>query len=143
MSMGFGFYEACMNNHMNVVLFLMECGADIWNRGLEGACKGGGHKDIILLMIANGATNLNYGLEIACLQSNKELMLFMIRQGAKIDIRLHPLYKDDIFWLLQNGITEFGGYKKVVQDCRDWQNFARKEVSALIIDDLANLVISY
>ena len=37
----FGLREACIYDHMDVVLFLIGRGADNWNDGLEGACIGG------------------------------------------------------------------------------------------------------
>ena len=105
-------------------------GANNWNDGFRSALEHG-HMEIVNMMIDKGADDFNYGLELACLQCNKDLMLFMLRKGAKIDMRRHSLDKDDIYWLIQNGITEFGGYKKVVQDCKDLQHFTNKKFRSL------------
>ena len=53
-----GLNGACQGGHKDLVLFMIEKGANDWNWGLNGACQGG-HKDLALLMIEKGANNWN------------------------------------------------------------------------------------
>ena len=48
-------------------------GANNWNYGLKGACKGG-HKEIVNYMISKGANNWNNGLYGACKGGHIEIV---------------------------------------------------------------------
>lgn len=75
-----GLMYACQGGHKDIVLLLIEEGADCWSMGLSGACKGG-HKDLVFLMIEKGYS-WDYGLDISCRKGYKDLVLLMIKKGA-------------------------------------------------------------
>ncbi len=64
-----------------VVQLMIEKGAEVWNWGLSGACKGG-HMEIVKLMIEKGATDWNRGLYDACEGGHIEIVKLMIEKGA-------------------------------------------------------------
>ncbi len=72
-------YEPCLQGSGYWINYCIKKGADEWNWGLEGACKGG-HLDIIELMIDKGA---NWGLEGACKGGHLDIIELMIEKGAK------------------------------------------------------------
>jgi len=64
-----GLYHACKSGNIKSIEFMITRGANDWNRGLHGACKGGRlpsrasaseHLDIVNLMISKGATECYY-----------------------------------------------------------------------------------
>ena len=60
---------------------LIEKGADVWNRGLYGACYGG-HLETAQLMIANGANNFNVNLFKGCQNKDERIVNLLITYGA-------------------------------------------------------------
>ncbi len=62
---------------------MIEKGANYWNGGLYGACKGG-HESLIKLMIEKGANDWNSGLNNACRGGNEciGIVKLMIEKGA-------------------------------------------------------------
>jgi hypothetical protein len=74
-------YEGCKTGDMNLVLQMIERGADDWNWGLNGACIGG-HMKIIKFMIEKGAICWNWGLGGACQGGNMKIVKLMIKKGA-------------------------------------------------------------
>lgn len=75
-------FEACKNNQMEVVNFLLpRISTYYYNHGLEGACAGG-HLNIAELMIQKGAANLESSLYAACVHDQIDAVKFMIAAGA-------------------------------------------------------------
>ena len=100
---------------MDIVLFLIEQGADDWNSGLYGACQG----------------------------AHKDLVLFMIEKGANIAYSFIALTNNDILFLIQRGVTNFGRYSETEKMWRLWLQHARIELNTILISDLAGIVASY
>src|SRR3972149_3334310 len=76
-----GLWGACRGGHYDLANFMIQKGANDWNWGLQSACQGG-HRDLVNLMISLGATNWNWGLIFACLGGHRDLVNLMIEKGA-------------------------------------------------------------
>ena len=77
-----GFYGACRGGHKDLVLFMIDIGADWYDWGLKGACRGG-HKELVMLMIEKGPKDWNLGLYGTCHGGHEEITTLMIKKGAK------------------------------------------------------------
>jgi hypothetical protein len=88
-----GLYKGCKTGDMNLVLQMIERGADNWNSGLEYACRGKGismpncpldlgNMQIVKLMIKKGANNWDSGLANACQSGHMKIVELMIKKGA-------------------------------------------------------------
>ena len=62
---------------------MLSKGANNYNKGLKGACKGG-HLEIVKMMLDFGANYYNYGLCYACRGGHIEIVKMMIELGANI-----------------------------------------------------------
>src|SRR3989304_3553055 len=89
-----GLKYACKSGHHDLVDFMMcsklGIGANNWNMGLQGACRGGAccaggpcpHRDLVDLLIEYGANNWNLGLMGACEGNRSDIVKLMINKGA-------------------------------------------------------------
>ncbi len=77
-----GLYIACRSGNADLVMCLIELGANGWNYGLDGACKGN-HTDLVLLMITYGSTKLETALVYACRVGDIDLLEFLLGIGAR------------------------------------------------------------
>ena len=77
-----GLYEGCRTGDMNLVLEMIERGADIWNLGLSDACQYG-HMKIVKLMIKRGANYWNLGLGNAYRGGHMKIVKLMIKKRGK------------------------------------------------------------
>lgn len=119
-----GLEVACKAGYLNIVLFMIEKGANEWNRGLYGACYGG-YNDIALLMIEKGANDWNRGLWNACQGGHIDLVYLMTEKGANswneglvcacqrghIDIASFMIEKDPSYKNLGLSYACLGGHK--------------------------------
>ena len=72
----YGLVKACHGAN-----YMIEKGANNWNRGLYGTCQGG-KRELAELMIEKGADDWNRGLDGACLGGHIDLANYMIEKGA-------------------------------------------------------------
>lgn len=107
-----GLYFACMKGHLDIVKLLLEKGADPhqlyaackggnqsivdliiesvtkpdWNRGLQGACRGG-HLNIAKQMISKSQISFNWSkaLENACESGNLDIVQLIIKNGKNLN----------------------------------------------------------
>ncbi len=78
----FGILEyVCQRGNMEMVMLMIEYGANEWNYGLYGAC-GSGHTSIAKLMIDRGANSLNVALRFAVKSGNLETIKLLESHGA-------------------------------------------------------------
>ncbi len=82
LSWGDGLYGACFGGHIDLAKFMIEKGADNWNRILDDAYKSG-HRDMTELIIQNGLDDWNFGLYGACFGGHMATVQLMIETGAK------------------------------------------------------------
>ena len=82
LDLGCGLAWACYGGHRDLAQFMIDLGADEWNRGLESACEGG-HHEIVQWMMDLGATHWNLGLCGACCGGHRDLAQWMIDMGAR------------------------------------------------------------
>ncbi len=75
------YFKNVKNPDINIIMIMIEKGANDWNYGLNGACKGG-HLELIDFMIKRGATSWNLGLWGACEGGHLEIAKLMIEKGA-------------------------------------------------------------
>ena len=80
-------YKACLNGHMDIVDFLIECGASDWYRGLDYACRGG-HLEIAKKIVQikkhypMNISHFNSALSYACQRGNMDVIHWLIQKGA-------------------------------------------------------------
>ncbi len=67
--------------HLEIINWLIEKGANDWNKGLINACRSG-NIDIAYLMIENGADDWDEGLIYACAGKYLSMINLMIEKGA-------------------------------------------------------------
>jgi hypothetical protein len=71
------FLEVCYEgNEKKIEEFIIQKGCNNWERGLQGACKGG-HLDIIKLMIFKGAKDFVTAFNFACSGGNLKIVKFI------------------------------------------------------------------
>jgi len=75
-------YDVCETGSVWGVQLMIQHGANGWNWGLWGACRGG-HRDLAELMI-KGENNWNEGLGAACIGGHRDLAELMIQHGANV-----------------------------------------------------------
>ncbi len=137
----YGVSAACEGGHLNIVELLIDKVNDLkW--ALHGACAGG-HTHIINLLISRGCNNWYYGLAGACSKKRKDIALLMIIKGADINGCQLMLDFDDIYYLLQSGVTKFRVYSYVADDCKKFKQEFKNVVNELFIKDVANLITEY
>ncbi len=120
--------------------------------GLAGACWKG-HKEIAELMITKGANDFNRGLCEAYYGDYKEIILFMIIKGAAADLtssREEYNIKDflkldfeDIYYLLHNGVKNFGKFDNLAHECKKWKIEFKNVANELFIKDVANIIVEF
>jgi len=79
-----GLEQSCLSGHRDIVELMIEKGSNDWNWGLYEACHGG-HRELAKLMIKKGADHLNWALEGACLGKHRDLARWIIELGADTD----------------------------------------------------------
>ncbi len=137
-----GLVYACLGGHKEIVELMIQNRANDYNHGLALACYKG-YKDIVELMISKGATAWNNGLYNANYGNHKELILFMIIKGADIDNNILKLNFEDIYYLLQSGIKDFGLFNNIALECKKWKLEFKNTVNELFIKDVVNLLIEF
>ncbi len=73
-------------------------------------------------MISKGANNWNLALRGSCYKGHKELALFMIIKGADISECKISLEFEDIYYLRESGIKEFGKYSDIADECKKFKH---------------------
>jgi hypothetical protein len=79
-----GFANACLGGQREMALLMIQRGAHDWSRGLESACYGG-HRELVDLVIQKAGSqwiDWNDGLAGACKGNQQELVYLMIQKGA-------------------------------------------------------------
>ncbi len=143
-----GLYEACCGGHIEIVKLMINKGATDLSRGLQGACYGG-HKEIVELIIPLGALNysevlnFDWALSSACYNNHKELALMMVIKGADIRDCFIELNFEDIYYLSQAGIKNFGEYSYTALECQKFKQEFQNTVNDLFIKDVANIITQY
>ncbi len=146
----FGLANACYGGQIEIVEFMISKGANNFDNGLFNACING-YKDIAELMISKGANSFHDGLWCACCYGHKEIGLLMIEKGANIDkYEMKSNYHhdnllnfNDIYYLLQRGVTKFGKYTNIANNCKEWKIEFQTTANELFIKDIANLLIEF
>ena len=133
---------ACLTGHKEIVLSMIENGANDWNDGLIKACYGG-YKDLALLIIEKGANAWKWGLTNACSGGHKDLALLMIEKGANINDCSIELGEEDIEILIKIGIKNFGKYKKTIYRCKEKINRTKLILEPHLIEDVINICCKY
>jgi len=77
----YSLYEPCLKSSKYWINFFIKKGTVDWNKGFEGACKGG-HTDLVNMMLQKGANNWYLGLRGACEGGHLDLVDMMIEKGA-------------------------------------------------------------
>ena len=79
--------DACIEDDIkylasaNLIESVIKMGANDWNSGLYGACKGG-HNEMANYMVSKDAYIWDWGLYGACQGGHKEMADYMISKGA-------------------------------------------------------------
>lgn len=73
--------SAAKGNHVDIIQYAIDNGADDWDAGLYGAAKGN-NKFLVLFFIGKGSEYWNLGLEASAKGGNKSLIDFFIEKGA-------------------------------------------------------------
>jgi hypothetical protein len=76
-----GLAWAAEHNHLSLVQFFIDKGANNWNRALAEAAKGG-HLPVVQFLIDKGANNWNWALAYAASGGHLPLVQFFIDKGA-------------------------------------------------------------
>jgi ankyrin repeat protein len=76
-----GMEWAAEHNHLHLVLFLIEKGANDWNGALVGAARGG-HLHLAQFFVDKGANRWNWALEYAAKEGHLHLVQFLVDKGA-------------------------------------------------------------
>ncbi len=148
LSMNSGLYNSCKGGHINIVKLIIDNGANNFNDGLIWACLCG-HIDIIKLMIDKGADNYDNGLIRACKgenhKTNKEIAKLLIIKGANPDNCKSRLKFEDIYYLLQNGVSsdKLKKYSNNVLKCQRWKQEFQNTMNEFVVKDVANIIVSY
>ena len=101
-------------------------------------------------MISKGANSWNLALEKACHGGHLEIVKLMITKGAdisKLSVQLSKssmkLCDDDVFYLLQAGVKQFGKYQNIAKSLLEWTKVYTEKLSALLYRDIINIVSKY
>ncbi len=155
-----GLRAACFGGHLKIVKLMLNKGADP-NEGLPRACYYGNQK-IVEYLVSKGANDFNQGLlhlyhgitgyttgpmDPNQVKYKNILKLLIINGKDKIDIN-NCLYEleldfDDIYYLLQSGVTQFGKFSKIADKCKKWKIEFQNTVNELFIKDIANIIIDF
>jgi hypothetical protein len=79
------FMEACRLGHRELVILMIQKGADDWDIGLNIACQRG-HRELVELMVQKGTNNWDFGLWGACEGGQRYLAELMIQKGLMTGI---------------------------------------------------------
>ncbi len=147
-----GLTSACSGGYIEIVKLMIDKNAadesTNWNGGLAYACHGG-HREIINLMIKYGADDFNKAMYYTChgrlsyTKDRKEIILFLIEKGADIDQCKMELDFDDIYYLFQKGVKDFGKYQELYEQCKAVNFLFFNTVIELFNLDVAKLLVSF
>ncbi len=138
-------YNACLNGQYDIVSMFNKGDKLVdWNYGLRGACIGG-YYNIALLMIEKGANDWNYGLYFVCSGGYRNIALLIIEKGANIDNQYINLSDDEVYYLLQKKLKNFGKYEIIRQKWKEWISSVIYEfnIRTNLNTDLMNIIIRY
>lgn len=135
--------QACYLGYRDIASLAISKGATSnWNNELAMACSNG-HRDIVLLMIDQGANNWNTGLHCADMRRHRELVILMITKGADIDYSHLFLSDNEIMQLVQLGHKKFGTYERRAKACRQIILERQQQMNAYLIRDLSSIIVKY
>ncbi len=77
-----GLQNACIGKHMNIVNMMIEEGAEDYDEALRGACIGGDLEIVKLMMINQNRFMNNRCLVGACMSGNLDLVKYFIKKGG-------------------------------------------------------------
>ncbi len=150
-----GLANACFGGHKEIIDFMIIKGAvkslgdevNDWNLAFNYACEGG-HLEIINFLIDKGVNNWTSGLTRACYGKHKEIVLLIILKGSvtkdfNINVCYMKLDFDDIYYLLQLGVTKFGKFNNIALECQKWKQELQIINKELFIKDIANIIVEY
>ncbi len=153
-----GLYWSCYKGYGEIVELILTKENMDYNGALSEACSGG-HIHIAKLLFSKCPNIYTYEYEItsngingrglsdslffACNQNHKELILLLILYGADINDCRIDLEFEDIYYLLQSGLTEFGKFDDIALECKKWKLEFENTINKLFITDVANIMIEY
>lgn len=124
------FVNACLNGEKEFVLSMIEpSSTNAWYTVLSN----------ILL----GAINWNLGLFNACKGGHKDISLMMISRGADITQCSLALSDDNIYYLVQKRVSQFGIYQHVADSFRDSQTELLVILDDILNGDLISVILGF
>ena len=169
-----GLSSACYRGHKNIASFLIEKGATnfysaifaAFDKGYEdiilflveknkvnqayliyhcfrGACYYG-YKNVIRVMIEKGADDWDQGLKRACQGDRKDVVLWMMKNGAT---NVEQLSVDTVIYLIENGISikKFASdFPNIIEEIKEFQAEIWAQLQKLpFFHDLIRIIIDY
>ena len=141
-----GLDYACERGHMEIVKLMLEKGATYYNWGLVGACESG-HMEIVKLMLERGATVYNGSLEGACRGSHRHIVLFLLEYTTSEDIpKSYTFTQDEVACIYHKGVAHNLTRvqdKEALQEYLAWRDSAKRHVDTVLYPDLSRVVMTY
>lgn len=88
------FYEACKHGDLDIVMYLIERGATVFDTGLQGAAESEFPEEVCEKLLELGA-NPDYGLIGACNKGDYTLMKYFIDHGAQNIFEMMDIHKNN------------------------------------------------
>lgn len=121
---------ACLEGRKIVVMNLIDDGADDFNSGIRNATAG--LLELRRIQCSDHRKYTNY----------REIIVLLLERKADINSAL--LNSDDILYLIQRGVIEFGKYKYTETYWRTWLDEINTELDNVdIIPDIAKIISNY